>query len=286
MEEKKFQSKAGFILASVGSAVGMANIWMFPYRVGQNGGAVFLLIYLFFIILFSNIGLTGEFAIGRYSKTGTLGSYEKAWKDKGHGKTGLFLGAIPLLGSLAIAIGYAIISGWVLRTFAGALTGKLFTIDSKVFFEQATGKFGSLPWHVAIVSITLLTLVLGAKSIEKTNKIMMPIFFSLFILIAIRVAFLPNAIEGYKYLFIPDWSYLTKPMTWVNAMGQAFFSLSITGSGMIVYGTYLSKKENIRQANSRLDNCDNKINNLNSVRVSIGNTQPTDTVFWLDTSED
>ena len=244
-QEKSFQSKVGFILASVGSAVGMANIWMFPYRVGQNGGASFLLIYLFFIIVFSNLGLSAEFAIGRFAQTGTLGSYELAFEDKGKKKFGSKIGFLPLLGSLGIATGYAIIAGWVLRTFFAALTGSLFKVDSQVFFNQATGQFGSLIWHFAIVIITLLTLFLGAKSIEKTNKLMMPIFFILFFLIAIRGSFLPNAKEGYRYLFVPDWSYLLKPMTWVNAMGQAFFSLSITGSGMIVYGTYLSKKEDI-----------------------------------------
>ncbi len=244
-QEKSFQSKVGFILASVGSAVGMANIWMFPYRVGQNGGASFLLIYLFFIIVFSNLGLTAEFAVGRFAQTGTLGSYQRVYGDKKKEKFGSKIGFLPLLGSLGIATGYAIIAGWVLRTFYGALTGSLFEIDSQVFFNQATGKFGSVFWHFAIVIITLLTLFLGAKSIEKTNKVMMPIFFVLFFLIAIRVSFLPGAMAGYRYLFVPDWSYLLKPMTWVNAMGQAFFSLSITGSGMIVYGTYLSKKEDI-----------------------------------------
>lgn len=247
-ETDQFQSKMGFVLACVGSAVGMANIWMFPYRVGQNGGAAFLLVYLLFIILFAYVGLSAEFAIGRRAKTGTLGAYEKAWGDKGKKKNGYLLGYIPLFGSLSIAIGYAVIAGWVLRTLGGAVSGKLFAIDSAEYFTQATGNFGSIPWHFIIVIGTLLTLFLGAKSIEKTNKIMMPIFFVLFVFIAIRVAFLPGAIEGYKYLFIPDWSYLLKPMTWVSAMGQAFFSLSITGSGMIVYGTYLKKDEDIVSA--------------------------------------
>ena len=92
---------------------------------------------------------------------------------------------------------------------------------------------------------TLLTLLLGAKSIEKSNKIMMPIFFIIFVILAVRVAFLPGAVEGYKFMFTFDWSALKNPMTWIWAMGQAFFSLSVTGSGMIVYGAYLDEKEDV-----------------------------------------
>ena len=227
--ERKFQSKLGFILTCVGSAVGMANIWAFPYRVGKYGGAVFLLIYFMFIALFSYVGLSAEYLIGRRAETGTLGSYEYAWKDIGKGKLGYGLAYIPLLGSMSIAIGYAIIAAWVLRTFGAAVTGN----------------FVIMPWHIAVIVLTLLTLFAGAKSIEKTNKIMMPAFFVLFFILAVRVAFLPGAIEGYKYLFVPDWSYLSSVETWINAMGQAFFSLSITGSGMIVCGAYLDKKEDI-----------------------------------------
>jgi len=244
--ERKFQSKLGFILTCVGSAVGMANIWAFPYRVGKYGGAVFLLIYFMFIALFSYVGLSAEYLIGRRAGTGTLGSYEYAWNEKGKGKLGYTLAYIPLLGSMSIAIGYAIISAWVLRTFGAAVTGKILEVDTAQFFGEAVqGNFVILPWHVAVIVITLLTLFAGASSIEKTNKIMMPAFFVLFFILAVRVAFLPGAIEGYKYLFVPDWSYLFNVETWVNAMGQAFFSLSITGSGMIVCGAYLDKKEDI-----------------------------------------
>ena len=201
----KFQSKLGFILTCVGSAVGMANIWAFPYRVGKYGGAVFLLIYFMFIALFSYVGLSAEYLIGRRAETGTLGSYEYAWNEKGKGKLGYTLAYIPLLGSMSIAIGYAIISAWVLRTFGAAVTGKILEVDTAQFFGEAvTGNFVILPWHIAVIVITLLTLFAGASSIEKTNKIMMPAFFILFFILAVRVAFLPGAIEGYKYLFVPD----------------------------------------------------------------------------------
>lgn len=247
-----FRNSIGFVLACVGSAVGMGNIWMFPYRVGQYGGGAFLVPYFIFIILFGLVGLSAEFAIGRRVRTGTLGAYEYCWNKKGKGRLGYILGWIPLMGSLGIAIGYSIIVGWVVRSFAGSLSGAILTMDSAEYFAQATGNFGSLPWHIIVIVAAALILMFGATGgIEKANKILMPAFFILFAIIAIRVAFLPGAAEGYKFLFVPDWSKLLEVDTWVMAMGQAFFSLSITGSGMIVYGTYLGKGEDIPKASVR-----------------------------------
>lgn len=247
-----FGSSFGFVLACVGSAVGMGNIWMFPYRVGQYGGGAFLIPYILFIVLFGLVGLSAEFAIGRRARTGTLGAYEYCWNAIGKGKLGYALGWIPLLGSLGIAIGYAIIVGWVVRSLFGSLTGAILTTDALAYFSQATGDFGSVPWHVLVVVTAAAILMFGAtKGIEKINKVLMPSFFVLFAILAVRVAFLPGAVEGYKFLFKPDWGDLLKTDTWVMAMGQAFFSLSITGSGMIVYGTYLSKTEDIPKASIR-----------------------------------
>ena len=258
LERNNFTSKFGFILASVGSAVGMGNIWMFPYRLGTYGGAAFLIPYLFFILLFGMVGLSGEFALGRMTGTGPVGSYDYAMKSRGF-RGGKILGLIPLLGSLGIAIGYSVIVGWVLRSVWGSLSGTILSMDSKEYFSQYTGAFGSIPWHLAVIILTAIILIGGVlKGIEKVNKIMMPSFFVLFLIIAIRVAFLPGAVEGYKYLLIPKWDSLLKPETWVMAMGQAFFSLSITGSGMIIYGSYLNKKENIPYSagmTSFLDTC-------------------------------
>lgn len=240
-----FHSKIGFILASVGSAVGMGNIWMFPYRVGQYGGAAFLIPYFLFIALFGFVGLSGEFAFGRLTGTGPIGSYDYAMKSRNK-KGGAILGALPLFGSFGIAIGYAIIVGWIFKSIFGAVSGSMFQMESTAFFATMTGAFASVPWHLAVIVIAVLLLAFGAaKNIEKINKIMMPAFFILFLILAVRVAMLPGAMEGYQYLLIPKWEYLLKPETWVMAMGQAFFSLSITGSGMIIYGSYLNKKEDI-----------------------------------------
>lgn len=240
-----FTNQLGFVLASVGSAIGMGNIWMFPYRLGQYGGAAFLIPYFIFVALFGLVGLSGEFALGRLTGTGPIGSYDYAMKTRGK-RGGPVLGTLPLLGSLGIAIGYAVIVGWVLRSLFGSLTGEMLEQDSAAYFAQATGAFGSVPWHLAVVAITAVILLAGAAtSIEKVSKFMMPAFFILFLIIAVRVGFLDGTAEGYRYLLVPRWEYLLKPVTWVMAMGQAFFSLSITGSGMIIYGSYLKKEENI-----------------------------------------
>ncbi|MEA5135984.1 MAG: sodium-dependent transporter [Candidatus Fimivivens sp.] len=245
----QFKSKWGFILASVGSAVGMANVWGFPYKVGKYGGAAFIVAYLIFIVIFGYVGLSAEFAVGRRAKTGTLGAYHKAWISGGKEAPGKIVGWIPLAGSMCIAIGYAVIISYVLKAFVESMTGTLMTVDTGAWFESfALTNYSVIPYHIATVVGTLLTLLLGADSIEKTNKIMMPTFFIIFIILGIRVALLPGSIEGYKFIFSPDWSVLKDPMPWVWAMGQAFFSLSITGSGMIVYGAYLKDNEDVVSA--------------------------------------
>ena len=253
MEHKKhskFASRWGFILAAVGSAVGMANVWGFPAKMGAYGGGAFLVAYLIFVALFSVVGLSAEYAIGRRSRTGTLGSYRKAWATRGEsmGKAGGLLGWLPLAGSMCIAIGYAVIIAYVLKAFFQSITGELMTVDTGVWFESfSMNEYSVIPFHIIVVVGTLLTLLLGARSIEKTNKIMMPVFFIIFVILAVRVSMLPGAAEGYKFMFTPRWEALKDPMVWVWAMGQAFFSLSVTGSGMIVYGAYLGEEEDVVQ---------------------------------------
>ena len=251
MSENKnsmFSSRWGFILSAVGSAVGMANVWGFPAKMGTNGGFAFLIAYLFFIALFSVVGLSAEYAIGRRSRTGTLGSYRAAWatRSKALGSTGGLVGWLPLAGSMCIAIGYAVIIAYIAKALFDSLSGQLMQVDTNTWFETfSLTEYSVIPFHILVVVITLLTLMLGASSIEKSNKVMMPVFFIIFVVLAIRVAMLPGALEGYKFIFTPDWSALQEPMVWVWAMGQAFFSLSVTGSGMIVYGAYLDDSEDV-----------------------------------------
>ena len=245
---KSFGSRWGFILASVGSAVGMANVWGFPNKMGANGGGAFLLVYLLFVVIFSYVGLPAEFAIGRRAGTGTLGAYAYAWGTRGKKaeKVGGTLAWLPLAGSLCIAIGYSVIVAYVLKALVDSVTGTLMHTDTAEWFASfsETG-FSVVPYHVIVVVGTLLTLFLGAHSIEKSNKVMMPLFFLIFLALAVRAAFLPGVAEGYRFMLIPRWEALKNPTVWITAMGQAFFSLSVTGSGMIVYGAYLDKKEDV-----------------------------------------
>ncbi len=241
----KFNSKLGFILTAVGSAVGMANVWGFPYKF-QQGGLVFLLFYLIFVSLFSYVGLSSEFAAGRYAETGTLGAYYNSFKSKNKDNfVGKNIGYIPLLGSLLIAVGYAVIVAYVCKALFDSLTGELMTVDTSVWFDSFSNQeYSVVIFHFLIILVTLITCIGGASTIEKSNKIMMPTFFVLFVILAIRILTLDGAIEGYKYMFRFDRNTLNIN-TIVQAMGQAFFSLSVTGSGMIVCGAYLSKDEDI-----------------------------------------
>ncbi len=241
-----FNSKIGFILACIGSAVGMANIWLFPYRLGQFGGAAFLIPYFFFIILIGISGVIGEMSFGRAMQTGPLGAFKKAFERRGK-KNGELLGLVPVIGSLGIAIGYAVVVGWILRFTVGSITGAVIRAEnSGAYFGQIAGPLGSVSWHMLGLAITFIIMMMGiAKGIEKVNKVMMPAFFILFLILAVRVLTLPGSMEGYKYLFVPKWNLLASPKTWVYALGQAFFSLSLAGSGTVVYGSYLKKSEDV-----------------------------------------
>ncbi|MGO1468849.1 MAG: sodium-dependent transporter [Tissierella sp.] len=244
-----FGSKFGFVLACVGSAVGMGNIWLFPYRVGEFGGAAFLIPYFIFVVVIGFTGVIGEMSFGRAMRTGPLGSFKKAFKrrNKDYGAT---VGMIPVIGSLGIAIGYSVVVGWILRFLIGSFTGSMLGAEnSGAYFGQIAGTFGSTTWHLLGLLILLVILSLGvADGIEKVNKVLMPAFFGLFLILAIRIAFLPGAMEGYKFMFVPRWEALLSPKTWVFALGQAFFSLSLAGSGTVVYGSYLKKNEDVVDA--------------------------------------
>ena len=242
----KFSSKMGFVIACIGSAVGMGNIWMFPYRVGEFGGAAFLVPYIIFVALLGMSGIVGEITLGRTMKTGPLGSFKKALEMRGK-KGGEVIGMIPVLGSLATAIGYTVVMAWIVKFFVGSIKGDVTgSADSGAYFGQIAVSFGSVPWHVIVILVTFALMVFGiAKGIEKVNKFMMPAFFLLFVIIAIRVATLPGAAGGYEFLFKADWGAIADPKTWIFALGQAFFSLSLAGSGTVVYGSYLGDDEDI-----------------------------------------
>jgi NSS family neurotransmitter:Na+ symporter len=223
----------------------MANVWAFPYRTAKYGGAAFLLPYFICVIILGATGVVEETAFGRWGGAGPLGTFRKALTAKN--KPLKEIGVIPVIAAFGIGTGYAIIMGWVLRYLWGSISGAVINNkDTGAYFGQIVGNFGSIGWHLTALLITFFMMVGGiAKSIEKICKVMMPVFYLLFIYMAIRVAMLPGVAEGYKYLFIPQWSYLGDIKTWIFALGQAFFSLSLAGNGTVVYGSYLSKKENV-----------------------------------------
>ncbi len=244
MKENKsrdqFRTRMGFIVACVGSAVGMGNIWMFPYRAGKYGGAAFLIPYFIFVILLGFSGVIGEMAFGRVMKTGPTGAFDRAMAMRGK-RGGRLIGLIPVLGSLGIAIGYSVVVGWFLKYLFAAVSGSLGQVeDMGAYFSALSGNFGSVGWHLLGLALTFLIMLCGVSGgIEKMNKLMMPLFFVFFLILLFRVSTLPGAAEGYRYLFIPRWELLGNVQTWVYALGQAFFSLSLAGSGTIVYGSYL-----------------------------------------------
>ena len=153
---------------------------------------------------------------------------------------------MPTLGSLGIAIGYSVVVGWILKFLVGSVTGSLMKTKSEEYFGEISASFGSIPWHLLGLVIVFAIMLFGiAKGIEKVNKFMMPAFFCLFLILAVRVFFLEGSASGYSFLLKPKWSELGNVKTWVYALGQAFFSLSLAGSGTIVYGSYLKKDEDV-----------------------------------------
>ena len=246
-----FATKWGFRLACIGSAVGMGNIWMFPYRLGQLGGAAFLIPYIICVVLLGHTGLIGEMTLGHSMQSGTLGAFGKSTELRGKGKKpGTALAAIPVLGGLALAIGYSVVVGGILKFLAGSSTGSVMAAEnSGAYFGATASHFGSVGWHLLGLGITFAVMLLGIQSgIEKLNKLMIPLFYALFLILAVRVFTLDGAMDGYRYLLIPDWSALLKPQTWVYALGQSFFSLSLAGTGTVVYGSYLKKDQDIPQS--------------------------------------
>lgn len=252
-----FSSRWGFILACIGSAVGMGNIWMFPTRVSLYGGGSFIIPYFIFVVLIGSTGIIGEMSFGRATRSGPVDAFGVACDMRGKRKVGEAIGLIPVLGSLAMAIGYTVVLGWILKYAIGTFTGATLAANDVDGFGAAFGgmasAFGNNGWLLAALAIAVVILMLGVESgIEKANKVMMPVFFLLFVILGIYVLFQPQAAEGYRYIFRVEPEVLANPKTWIYALGQAFFSLSIAGNGTLIYGSYLSDEENIPASAARV----------------------------------
>ncbi|MER2128676.1 sodium-dependent transporter [Solibacillus sp. FSL H8-0523] len=240
----QFTSKIGFILAAAGSAIGLGAIWKFPYMAGTNGGSVFILLFILCTVIIGLPILIAEFMIGRRGQKDPITSF----KEQAPGKPWYMIGWIGLVACGLILSFYSVVGGWILsyigRALTFSLTGK--DVDFGALFSDIIAN----PWEVllaqaAFMLLTLLIVQAGIKKgIEAASKWMMPLLFIFFILLFIRSITLDGAIEGVKFMFIPDWSYFNGE-TLILALGQAFFSLSIGVAAMITYASYLSRKEKI-----------------------------------------
>lgn len=250
-----FSGKRGFILASIGSAVGMGNIWRFPAMVSLWGGMTFIIPYLIFVVLISASGVIGEFALGRAAGAGPSGAFGMCTERRyGNRKIGERIGLIPVIGSLALAIGYTCVVAWIIKYTYMAFSGDLFGMgqDMDVIsgtFNDTASAWGANAWVVVAVVATLVIMSLGvSRGIERANNILMPVLFVLLIGLAIYVGTLPGASAGYSYILTIDFDLLANPLVWIFAFGQAFFSLSVAGNGSVIYGSYFKKNESIPSA--------------------------------------
>ena len=253
-QRESFKSQWGFILACIGSSVGMGNIWMFSTRVSSYGGGSFLIPYFIFVALVGFTGVIGEMSFGRATRSGPVDAFGIACERKGKRKYGEALGMIPVLGAMAMAIGYTVVMGWILKYAVGTFTGKTLAPKGVEEFSGAFGSmasaFGNNGWQIAALILCMGILMLGVVSgIEKANKFMMPLFFGLFVILAVYV-WLGDVYK--RQIFRIDPKALADPVTWIFALGQAFFSLSVAGNGTLIYGSYLSDEENIPAAAARV----------------------------------
>lgn len=254
MNKDNFSGKWGFIIACMGSAIGMGNLWLFPARISSLGGFAFLVPYIICVIIIGFTGVMEEITFGRAMKAGAGTAFGKAMELSGHNeKIGRNLSLIPVLGSLALAIGYSVVVGWIIKYIVMSLSGDLILANGIEelggIFGSTASSFGNISFHIIALIITFSIMAMGiSHGIEKANKIMMPLFFLMFTGLAIYIATLPGARDGYHYLFSPKWDALLNPKTWMFALGQAFFSLSLAGNGTIVYGSYLKDDVDIKSS--------------------------------------
>ena len=240
-----FGSKIGFILAAAGSAIGLGAIWKFPYMAGTNGGSVFVLLFIACTILIGLPILLAEFIIGRKGQADPVTGFKKL----APGKPWFIVGWSGFIFSFIILSFYSVVGGWILSYLMRAITFSL-NGTSESFYEDLFSSVISNPLEVLIgqgvfILLTIWIVSGGIKSgIEKASKWMMPLLLIFFVVLAIRSLTLEGAMEGVKFLFVPDWSYFTWK-TALLALGQAFFSLSVGVSAMITYASYLPKETNL-----------------------------------------
>lgn len=240
-------TRTGFLLAAVASAVGLGNIWRFPYVAGEYGGGAFLLVYLICIFIIGLPTMIAEFSIGKKGQSDAVESFSKT----APAKPWVIGGWLGVITSFLIVSFYAVIVGWVLYYIFSYLTGSAQQVEvggMGEFFESFIGN-GFIPvvWQLIVMAIIVGILFFGVKKgIELSNKIFMPALALVLVILAIYGLTLDGAAEGLAFLFVPDWSALTNPSLYLAAVGQSFFSLSLGMGIMITYGGYLSKQTGSR----------------------------------------
>ena len=247
---EQWSGRLGFILASMGAAIGLGNLWLFPWRLGSYGGAAFLIPYLIFVFGFVRYGLMAELAFGRAMQKGPIGACEAAVAPRFR-RWGVFSGSIPVFAVSGILVFYSIVLGWILRYFVASILQGFSGAEAAGHFEALAGSVQSVPWHGVALLLCMGIVLLGiSRGLELSNRIAMPLLFVLLILLMGRSLTLPGADEGIRYLLLPDWSRLLEVTTWVMALGQAFFTVSL--GGMLIYGSYLSREIDIPESTSRV----------------------------------
>jgi len=245
----RWGSNLGFILAAAGSAIGLGNIWGFPYKASQSGGAAFVLVYVLCVALLGIPIMFAELSIGRASEKSPVGAFKKL----APGSFWWLVGALGVLSGFAILSFYSVIAGWALgyifKAVGGAFAGGV-TLDESgsIFGAFTANKSMMILWTAAFFLLTILVVRGGIRGgIELASKILMPVFFALLIGLALRSMTLPGASEGFWFLFNADFHKLT-PKIVLDALSQAFFSLSLGMGAMITYGSYLSRGQNLPRA--------------------------------------
>lgn len=244
-ERDSFGSRFGVLVALAGSAIGLGNLWRFPYLVGNNGGAAFIIMYVVFVVFLCLPIMVSEFVIGRRTQANVFGGINRlapksAWS---------LIGILSVAAVIFIMAFYFVVGGWTIEYILKSFSASFFASDNTAL-ASFFGEFISSPITPAIMmlvflGLTALIVVAGIKDgIEKYSKIMMPVLFLLIIILCVRSLTLPGASEGLKFLFSPDFSKL-RPDSILAALGQAFFSLSLGMGCMITYGSYIAKKENL-----------------------------------------
>ena len=241
----QFATRLGVIATTVGSAVGLGNIWRFPYEAGAHGGGAFLIAYLCFIFIFGIPILCAEFMIGRQTRSNIFGAFRKL-KPNGHWH---HVGYIGIVASMMILSFYSVVAGWTMEYLYQSVTGGLLLASPSDFDKQfvafSTNNWRPLMWTLIFLFVNFLIVIRGVqKGIEKMSNIMMPILFVILLIFCVNSLLMPGAADGLKFLFSPDFSKLNSQVL-LGAMGQAFFSLSLGLGTMLTYGSYFSNRTHI-----------------------------------------